>query len=147
MVYLPRVADQIESRKTTPVLVAPGGSETVLLVEDFEPVRKLVEGLLSRTGYCVLTASDGDEGLQLLKKHAGPIHLVITDVVMPRIGGQELAQQVAQLRPDTKVLYTSGYTEQEVFPTGAVSPNQYLQKPFSPTDLLKKVREVLVSPS
>ena len=122
----------------------PGGTETVLLVEDAAAVRAVTKQVLERQGYKVLEAADGEAALQLAQRHRGPIHLLLTDVVMPRLSGRELAEQFARLRPDTRVLYASGYTDDSVVRHGILeSGTAYLQKPFSPESLARKVRDVL----
>ena len=122
----------------------PGGTETVLLVEDAAAVRAVTKQVLERQGYKVLEAADGEAALQLAQRHRGPIDLLLTDVVMPRLSGRELAGQFARLRPDTRVLYASGYTDDSVVRHGILeSGTAYLQKPFSPESLARKVRDVL----
>jgi PAS domain S-box-containing protein len=145
-IYLPRVEEELETlngRDETDSL--PRGSETVLLVEDERLVRELAHRLLSGNGYAILEAADGEEALRVAQDHAGKkIHLLLTDVVMPQMGGKELADQLKILRPGIKVLYTSGYTDEAIVHHGVLDPGtQFLQKPFSPKTLLHKVREVL----
>jgi len=143
-IYLPAVdatAERTTAAATTP---APRGTETVLLVEDAAAVRAVTKQMLERQGYTVLEAPDGEAGLRLAQRHRGVIHLLLTDVVMPRVGGRELAEQLARLRPDVKVLYASGYTDDSVVRHGILeSGTAYLQKPFSPESLARKVRDVL----
>jgi PAS domain S-box-containing protein len=144
-IYLPQVEDATDS--TGPVKVAKvetGGSETVLLVEDEESVRQLVRETLEAKGYKVMEAENGEAGLQIAETHKGPIHMVITDVVMPGISGRELVKRVMQLRPETKVLYLSGYTEDAIVHKGVLDRGTaFLQKPFTLQTLSRKVREVL----
>ena len=146
-IYLPAVdatAERTTAAATTP---APRGTETVLLVEDAAAVRAVTKQILERQGYAVLEAPDGEAGLRLAQRHRGVIHLLLTDVVMPRVGGRELAEQLARLRPDVKVLYASGYTDDSVVRHGILeSGTAYLQKPFSPESLARKVRDVLDAP-
>ena len=143
-IYLPAVdatAERTTAAATTP---APRGTETVLLVEDAAAVRAVTKQMLERQGYTVLEAPDGEAGLRLAQRHRGVIHLLLTDVVMPRVGGRELAEQLTRLRPDVKVLYASGYTDDSVVRHGILeSGTAYLQKPFSPESLARKVRDVL----
>jgi two-component system cell cycle sensor histidine kinase/response regulator CckA len=143
-VYLPRVE---ESAEASPVKSQPneaGGCETVLLVEDEESVRELVRLTLAARGYKVLEAENGDCGLRVAEAFKEHIDILITDVVMPGIGGRELAKQLLSLRPDISVLYLSGYTEDAVVTHGALGPSTaFLQKPFTLQNLAKKVREVL----
>ena len=144
-IYLPRVEDPAEH--VGPVKsanVAAGGSETVLLVEDEESVRQLVRETLAAKGYRVMEADNGEAGLRLAEGHAGTIHLLITDVVMPGMSGRELAQRVTATRPETKVLFLSGYTEDAIIHEGVLEPGTaFLQKPFTLLVLSRKVREVL----
>jgi DNA-binding NtrC family response regulator len=116
----------------------------VLLVEDEASVRQASRRFLIRSGYNVLEASDGEEALRVSQEHPGPIHLLITDVVMPRMGGPQLAARLADGRPDMKVLFVSGYAENTVLQHGMIDVNtRFLQKPFSLKSLARKVREVL----
>ncbi|MGA8540739.1 MAG: ATP-binding protein, partial [Terriglobales bacterium] len=144
-VYLPRVEEFAEEQ--SPVKTQPnetGGCETVLLVEDEESVRELVRITLSSRGYKVLEAENGESGLQIAEDYKEPIDILITDVVMPGIGGRDLAKKLLALRPTVSVLYLSGYTEDAVIDQGAPSPAvAFLQKPFTLQNLAKKVREVL----
>jgi two-component system, cell cycle sensor histidine kinase and response regulator CckA len=144
-IYLPRVDDPAESPGTQHTAQVPGGgSETVLLVEDEESVRQLVRDTLEARGYKVLEAENGEAGLQTAKEFAGTIDVIITDVVMPGMSGRELAQRVTEARPETKVLYLSGYTEEAIAHEGALDPGTaFLQKPFTLQVLSRKVREVL----
>jgi signal transduction histidine kinase len=148
--YLPRVDQPVEPVRKTGVApaAAPKGTETVLLVEDEEAVRKLTHAILSRKGFKVLVAGDGQEALETLQRHEGPVHLLLTDVVLPRMGGREIALQVTKLRPEIKVLFTSGYSERAFVENGILEPGiVLLSKPFTPEELLRKVREVLETPS
>jgi PAS domain S-box-containing protein len=120
------------------------GRETILLVEDEPAVRGLVHETLKLHGYTVLEARHGIEALMTVAKHTGPIHLLLTDVVMPQMSGPEVAEKLLSLRPDTKVLYMSGYPDHPVFQQGGVSKEtSFLSKPFTPNNLARKVREVL----
>ena len=143
-VYLPRIADAVPAPETPEPASLPVGSETILVVEDEEAVRPLVEGVLKSRGYKVLIASGGDEALKICADAPPPIHLLLTDVVMPKMGGVELAQRLAALHPETRVLYMSGYTDAGIIHNGLLNPSSaFLQKPFTPDDLARKVREVL----
>jgi signal transduction histidine kinase/ActR/RegA family two-component response regulator len=125
---------------------APKGSdEVVLLVEDEDQVRKLASKILQRCGYVVLEARDGREGLSVCKAHQGKIDLLLSDVVMPEVGGRDLAQRILTMRPDIKVLFMSGHTQDVILKEGVKAGTAFLQKPFAPTDLAHKVREVLDS--
>ena len=143
-IYLPRV-EQASERLTAPApTTASGGTETVLLVEDEESVRHLVRETLSAKGYQVLEAEDGPSGLAISASHPGPIHLVITDVMMPGMDGREMVKRMSVKRPETKVLYLSGYSEDSVVSEGAPQAGiAFLQKPFTLQNLSRKVREVL----
>ena len=120
------------------------GSETVLLVEDDEMVRHLVRESLVRAGYKVMDTSEPLEARKISEEFRGTIHMLITDVVMPKISGRELAGELTRLRPGMKVLYMSGYTDTAIVNTGILHKEvDFLQKPFTPTALTEKVREIL----
>jgi two-component system cell cycle sensor histidine kinase/response regulator CckA len=120
------------------------GSETLLLVEDQKELRELVREMLQMNGYTVVEAGDGLEALEICQKHEGRIDLMLSDVVMPQMGGRELAQRLATIRPEMKVLYMSGYTSNAIVHHGILDPGTaLLQKPFTPDSLARKVREVL----
>lgn len=120
------------------------GTETVLLVEDSSAVQELITLTLSARGYHVIKAGNGEEALRLFKERGNEIDLLLTDVIMPRMGGKELTERVLALRPDMKLIYTSGYTNDTISAYGMLEPNiAFLQKPFSPIDLVSTVREVL----
>ncbi len=144
-IYLPRVDVPVEPEK----VVARGGgprqaSETVLLVEDQEDVRKLARSVLETSHYRVLEAAGGAEALALAREHAGPIHLMLTDVVMPGMTGKELAGHLKPLRPEMKVLYMSGYTENIIAHGGFLETGiAFIAKPLTPDALLAKIAEVL----
>jgi DNA-binding NtrC family response regulator len=118
--------------------------ETILLVEDDESVRGLLRSILSRNGYRVVEAQNASEAFLLCERHEGKLHLLLTDVVMPRMSGLELAERVAPLRPGMKVIYLSGHAEGAVGHHGPATPRLFvLEKPITPDALLHKVREVL----
>lgn len=120
----------------------------MLLVEDSDSLRRLVQHVLLKQGYTVLLATDGEDALKVSESHAGPIHLMVTDVVMPRMGGMELAQQLVKVRPDTRVLYTSGYIEGAGLEQAVSGGKQaFLAKPFTPDELARRVREALEAPT
>jgi PAS domain S-box-containing protein len=122
----------------------PNGSETVLLVEDEDVVRNLVREILERNGYAVLEARNGADALELGSGFGDPIHLLVTDVVMPKMSGRELAERLVAIHPETRVLYMSGYTDGAIGQQGVLDPQtELLQKPFSFEDLAQKVRKVL----
>lgn len=144
-IYLPRVEENLEP---APLKLArttlPQGSETILLVEDDVILRTLAERVLVAMEYTVLTAADGQEALRLAGQHPGPIHLLVTDVIMPGMSGRELAERLVAARPQLKVLYMSGYTDNTIMQHGVLDPEvAFLHKPFSPSTLAGKVREVL----
>ena len=146
-VYLPLRG----SRPATPVKKAPaapaplpGGSETILLVEDDDMVRRFALALLKMSGYSVLEAHEATEAMKVSSQHAGQIHLLVTDVVMPGMNGRELAEKLTQSRGDMKVLFMSGYTEDAVLRLGIdKKETAFLPKPFTPGALAQKVRDVL----
>ena len=144
-VYLPRVDEAVA--ETAQPSGAPGvarGSETVLLVEDEETVRKLVRDVITRGGYTVMECRNADEAEFMSGNFGGPIHLLITDVVMPGRSGRELAARIASQRPAVKVLYMSGYTDNAIAHHGVIDPGvAFLEKPFTPEQLLRKARQVL----
>ena len=143
-IYLPEVDATAERTTAVAGARAPRGTETVLLVEDAAAVRAVTKQVLERQGYVVLEAPDGEAALRLAQQHRGPIHLLLTDVVLPRVSGRELAERLTQVRPDMKVLYASGYTDDSVVRHGILElGTAYLQKPFSPESLARKVRNVL----
>ena len=148
-VYFPRAleaAAPVAPGPASPVSVR--GSETVLVVEDEEVIRKLVRKVLTANGYTVLVAANGRDAEQVAGQHDGAIHLLVTDVVMPGMNGREVAQRLAGTRAGIKVLYLSGYTDDAIVHHGVLEPGvAFLQKPFTPAVLGRKVREVLDRPA
>ena len=144
-VYLPRVVAKEESpRAPSRPLVPARGTETLLIVEDEELILRVAKNVLSGLGYRVLTALDGPRALEMLEQTQEPLHLLITDVVMPRMAGPELARRVAVLRPGVRVLFSSGYTENTIVDHGVLQKGiDFLQKPYSPATLGVRVRDVL----
>jgi CheY-like chemotaxis protein len=144
-IYLPRVLPVGTTSPSVQALTKlPSGTETVLLVEDEEPVRVLAHYVLRSQGYTVLEAGCGADALRRASLHPGPIDLLVTDVVMPRMGGPELVGQLTTQRPGIRVLYLSGYTDDAVVRHGVLAAEvAFLQKPFTPAALARKVREVL----
>jgi PAS domain S-box-containing protein len=143
-----RRTETISSKTTPPVSSAPKGTETVLVVEDQDGIRDIVRESLRRNGYKVLIAVDGDEALKIASSYPDPIHLLVTDLVMPNIGGRELAQRLTPQRPAMKVLFMSGYSEHsalDIEEAGASAA--VLQKPFSLDVLARSVRRVLDEPA
>ena len=148
-IYLPRVEETSHAYKpeiSRKEIKAPGGTETVLLVEDEEAVRSMVSKVLQNKGYRVLEASHGNEALEVCDKFEGPIHLMVTDVIMPQMSGRELAERLALVRPEMGVLYMSGYPDNTIVQHGVLEPGTaFLQKPFTISALELKVREILDS--
>ena len=144
-IYFPRAAEPIhETEPPQKGTSQSRGQETILLVEDDPSVRGLVHETLQMNGYQVLVARQGIEALLTGARHAGPIHLLLTDVVMPQMSGPEVAAKLTVLRPEVKVLYMSGYPDHPVFKKGEVQLGaNFIQKPFTPNVLMEKVREVL----
>jgi len=141
-IYLPHVAEAVGEEAETAAPPRPG-SETILLVEDEAEVRDLAAEVLSRSGYVVL-APRPEEALGVAEGHPDAIHLVLTDVIMPGLNGRELADRITRLRPATKVLYISGYTDDVIVHHGVLDDHErLLAKPFRPVDLLTRVRQVL----
>jgi CheY-like chemotaxis protein len=147
-IYLPEFQDAAAQPVERPMLrTAPGGDETILLVEDEDLVRALARRMLESHGYRVLEARSGHEALLISQSHAGPIDLLITDVIMPGIGGRQLAHDLAKQRPATRVMFVSGYTDNTISDQGAIDSHiAFLQKPFSHESLTNKVRQVLDDP-
>jgi DNA-binding NtrC family response regulator len=122
----------------------PGGSETILLVEDAESLRVMIREMLEGAGYTVLESSDPEEALRRVDTVGAPVRLLLTDVVMPRMSGPDLAKSVRLVRPEIKVLFMSGYTDEAMSLHGALAAGiQFIQKPFLADALLRKVREAL----
>jgi PAS domain S-box-containing protein len=146
-VHLPRVeaeTTEAPSSRSTGASTKARDGETILLVEDAEPLRALNRAVLRRGGYVVLEARDGLDALRVAEAHGGPIHLLLTDVVMPRLGGLELAERLSNVRPTLRTLFVSGYSDQAVAThDGGSAAARYLQKPVSPQVLLEHVREAL----
>jgi nitrogen-specific signal transduction histidine kinase/ActR/RegA family two-component response regulator len=144
-IYLPPAegpGSEAGARPAQPV--APRGTETILLVEDSSPVRAIARQILQRQGYRVLEAPGGDAALALAGEYRPAIHLLLTDVIMPGMSGRQLAERLQAMRPETRVLFMSGYTDDAVVLHAVLEENlAYLQKPFSPDSLARKVREVL----
>ena len=144
-IYLPSVDDHLPSGKSNHgVKIVPHGRETILLVEDEDAVRKITKLTLQSLNYNVLEAENGKQALRLCEEHTQPIHLLLTDVVMPEMGGRQLAERLAASRQGIKILFLSGYTDDAVVRHGILKAEvAFLQKPFRPCGLANKVREVL----
>jgi len=144
-IYLPRVEEPIEPVAPAPTPAgAVRGSETILLVEDDEEVRALAREILQEGGYTVLEAHAPGKALLIAEQHAGPIHVLVADVVMPHMSGRALAERLLSSRPEMKVLYLSGHLDEALGHHGVLEPGiTLLQKPFTPAILAQKMREVL----
>jgi two-component system cell cycle sensor histidine kinase/response regulator CckA len=143
-IYLPQAEAVAEPSERKIPLRTLDGSETLLVVEDEDTIRSLACSVLQSHGYTVLEALNAKDALRLSQEQSGPIHLLLTDVVMPQTSGRELAERMTVLRPDMKVLFMSGYTDDAVVRHGVLREGTaFLQKPFAPADLARKVREVL----
>jgi len=143
-VYLPRVDESVQPREATAGAGAKRGTETVLLAEDEAPVRAVARHVLERHGYNVLEAPSAEAALDLARRYSGDIHVLLTDVVMPGLSGPDLARQLVALRPAVRVIYMSGYTDDAITRHGVLEPGlAYVQKPFTPEAIARKVREVL----
>jgi CheY-like chemotaxis protein len=139
---------EVERRGAAPAEPAPRGSETVLLVEDEPHVRELHVTALKTFGYRVLEAPDGQEALRLALNLHEPIHILVTDVIMPRLGGHDLARRVREVRPEMRVLFASGYAHDAIAHDGVLEPGIHLlSKPFSPQALALRVRDLLQAPA
>jgi len=147
-VYLPAVRQLRERLPASTARTEPrSGNETVLLVEDEPVVSRLTSDLLEEAGYRILCSPSGADALLLLESHSGPIDLLITDVVMPEMTGPDLAGRVRKSRPHTRVLYMSGYTDDEILCRKGLPENSsFIQKPFTPLEFVRKVRETLDAP-
>jgi two-component system, cell cycle sensor histidine kinase and response regulator CckA len=146
-IYLPRTDAAVAADDVEGVVANVRGTETILLVEDEPTVRELAKEFLEEYGYRVLAAANGSEGLSVCKEFREKIDLIITDVVMPQMSGRELAEQARILRPETQVLYMSGFTDDAVVRHGVIADDLcFIQKPFSPDALASKAREILDAP-
>ena len=122
------------------------GTETILLVEDRQETRLAIREVLRRRGYDVLEAESGDEAIEVAGLHEGPVHLLLTDVVMPGMSGRDVAERLVATRPELRVLFMSGYTQETIDPHGVLAPGiEFIQKPFVLNSLLRRVRKVLSS--
>jgi nitrogen-specific signal transduction histidine kinase/ActR/RegA family two-component response regulator len=146
-ILLPAVADAVPPDASTPTRLdsAPGGTETILLVEDDDAVRILAERVLKSRGYTIIEARNGREGLKLCERHPGQIDLLLTDMMMPELGGRELAASAVQLRPGLKVLLVSAHSLEGMVRDDLHKATAFLAKPFTPLQLAQKVREALDS--
>jgi two-component system, cell cycle sensor histidine kinase and response regulator CckA len=143
-IYLPATDRPVETIAAPMLATVQGGTETILLVEDEEQVRKASRAILHRSGYKVLEAPNAGEALMIAEQYPAPIHLLLTDLVMPHINGRTLAERLTKARPEIRVLFMSGYTDRSIVHHGMLDVTvHFLQKPVTPTVLNRKVREVL----
>nr|WP_261341239.1 response regulator [Fimbriiglobus ruber] len=144
-IYLPVAEGSNTQRELrSQAIDIPKGAETILLVEDEAGVRRLTRSSLERFGYTVMEAEHGGEAVRLAEAYDGPIHVLVSDVVMPEMGGRVLSERITAARPGIKVVFISGYTDDTVVRHGVLEAGMaFLQKPFSPGALVRKVREVL----
>ena len=145
-IYLPLTDAAVQTSASQPPAGAVRGTETILLVEDDDQVRAVACGILRRNGYFVLEVPNAGEALLVCEQHTAKIHLLLTDVVLPRMSGRQLVERLTPLRPGIKVLFMSGYTDEAILQHGVLDSGvAYLQKPLTPDSLAHKVREVLGS--
>ena len=143
-VYLPRADQAIRPQKQKEEdMTALQGSETILLAEDSESLREMAREYLESIGYTVLDANSGAEALERARNFDGRIDLLLTDIIMPEMGGHELAEQIVSLRPEVKIIFTSGYTGDLIAGRAPLDPGTFIQKPYRPKALARKIREVL----
>jgi CheY-like chemotaxis protein len=145
-VHLPQSTEavaQVEKVGVSTTDERRGGSETILLVEDSEPLRLLTRELLTRAGYVVLEASDGFEAIKTSENYEGEIHLLMTDIIMPKLRGTEVAKRIAQRRPRTAIVFLSGYTEEAVSQMDHVGRIALIEKPYTADALLRTARQLL----
>jgi len=142
-VYLPQV-DDLPAAPPSFEIGDHSGTETILLVEDEPALRSLTKRILSSAGYTVLDADSGEEALAVLAAHTAPVHLLLTDVVMPGMNGRDLATRVVAVRPGIRVLFASGYTDDAIFRHGVLDDGScFISKPYAPGELRRKIREAL----
>jgi CheY-like chemotaxis protein len=151
-IYLPKTEQQTQTRRLSSLANSPdlpGGTETILLAEDDPSLLEMASSLLKRLGYTVLTAANGVDALNLKQqRNIGHIDLLLTDVVMPHMSGKELSDRILAIYPNTKILFTSAYTQSAIVHQGILNEGvTLLSKPFTPSALANKVREVLDRPS
>jgi CheY-like chemotaxis protein len=143
-VYLPRAEDVSTDAAITPAHSRSPGSETILLVEDDAEVRQVATRILRRNGYRVLEAENGADALRVCENEPDPVDLIVTDIIMPGMGGTELAAKIREKQPNARILFTSGYTEDAVVRQSFLNPGEaFIEKPFTPDLLARKARELL----
>ncbi|MBN2342790.1 MAG: response regulator [Deltaproteobacteria bacterium] len=146
-IYLPQVSGEIADRESQPDFSQPIANATILLVEDDKAVRTITQRILISAGYDVIAAANGGEALLECERNGDKIHLILSDVVMPKMGGAELVKRIQQICPSVKVLYMSGYTDTDLASYGVLKPQAaFLAKPFKAKELLCKVNDVLLMP-
>jgi CheY-like chemotaxis protein len=142
--YFPQVPELAAAVPPPAPTEMPKGTETVLLVEDDPTLRTLTRHILRGCGYTLLEASDGPDAVRVAEDHAGPIHLLLTDLVMPHLGGRQVAERVVAIKPGVKVLYCSGDAEDTAVRHGMLEKGTaFIQKPYFPAQLARKVRDLL----
>ena len=142
-----RVDGAPRAQEVAPQVALQRGTETILVVEDYASLRQLIRRMLEPAGYTVLLAGTGNEALRLIESHKGPVHLVLTDVVMPGISGLVLAARIGETHPEMRVIFTSGYTDDALLRHGIdTDVERFLAKPYTMAGLRTKVRNVLDSP-
>jgi len=147
-IFLPRIEAPVDPSSGDGSRPRPRtGTETILLAEDEEEVRNLAREILKMEGYTIIEARHGNDALRIAGQHTGTIHMLMTDVVMPQMGGRELVQKLSAVRPQIKVLFVSGYTDENLTPSSGSRGHAFLQKPFTADGLLRKVRDVLDAPA
>ena len=145
-IYIPRTMEDVEEHKEYVTTEIVGGSETVLMVEDEGSILRMGKTMLERLGYTVLAVRRPDEAIAIAKQRGGPIHLLITDVVMPKMNGKDLKTQIKNCIPNIKVLFMSGYTANVIMQRGIIQQDiHFLQKPFTVDSIASKVRKALDS--
>ena len=147
-IYLPRAetGTVVLDKASPPDQI--GGTETILIVEDEYVLRRLLKRILETLGYSVLVAEHGNDALLAAENHPGTINLIITDVMMPEMGGHELVKRLSPLRPEMSVLYMSGYDQEVIIDQGLADiDSQFLVKPFLAVDIARKIREILDNPT
>ena len=143
-VYLPRAEGEMRESSHETQKEIPGGTELILVVEDEASVRNMLVRILTDHGYSVLEAANGEEALRLIENSDGVFDLLVTDVIMPRMGGRELMEKLHMVFPGHKVLFISGYTDNSIVHHGILEEGiEFLQKPFTPSAILRKIRTVL----
>jgi two-component system cell cycle sensor histidine kinase/response regulator CckA len=144
VIYLPAWRELAPPSDALPASVLSRGTETIAIVEDEEPLRMLASRMLTSAGYTVLSAAHPVDALDVVRRHTGPLHLLLTDVVLPGVNGRELARRVTALRPEVAVLFTSGYTDDEIVRLGVLARSaDFISKPYTASALTRKVRALL----